>query len=234
MTTARPSAGCSGPGGAATRCSPRSRYPSPSTSLRTRFGVHPALLDAAMHAALIADAEPGEDGSGSGSAGGGASPVLPFVWNQVTLHAAGANRLRVRIDRSGGHRITFQVADSIGRPVLSVGSVVGRVVSREQLGSGVGAGWVWRVGWRAVRSGGPAAGLRVVGLEWAAPVVAVDADLLVLDLPPAVLDVDGVGGAVGVDVPARVREVCARVVEVAQAVLAGPDSVRLVVVTIGG
>jgi NAD(P)-dependent dehydrogenase (short-subunit alcohol dehydrogenase family)/acyl carrier protein len=122
--------------------------------------------------------------------------------------------------------MTVELADPAGRPVLSVGSVVGRVVSREQLGAGAGAGWVWRVGWRAVRPAAPVAQVRVAVLDWAQPSVPADADLLVLDLPAAVL-----AELPGADVPRRLRGVCARVVEVVQAVLAGPDTARLVVLT---
>ena len=47
------------------------------------FGVHPALLDAALHAAVIANQD--------------AELVLPFSWQGVSLHAAGASAVRVRI-----------------------------------------------------------------------------------------------------------------------------------------
>ena len=53
-----------------------------------RFGLHPALLDMAMHAALIDQNRAGE-------------PVVPFVWNRVTMHAAGSFALRVRIGQAG-------------------------------------------------------------------------------------------------------------------------------------
>ncbi|MFE7816560.1 polyketide synthase dehydratase domain-containing protein, partial [Streptomyces sp. NPDC057433] len=47
------------------------------------FGLHPALLDASMHAAILNDGE-GET-------------VIPFAWNGVRLHAVGAAAVRVRI-----------------------------------------------------------------------------------------------------------------------------------------
>ncbi|GAA3475663.1 hypothetical protein GCM10018966_001890 [Streptomyces yanii] len=56
----------------------------------TSYGLHPALLDAAMHADLLTD----PDGA----------TLLPFVWNGVTLYAAGATELRVRITRVSGGR----------------------------------------------------------------------------------------------------------------------------------
>jgi acyl transferase domain-containing protein/short-subunit dehydrogenase/acyl carrier protein len=107
-----------------------------------RFGLHPALLDAAMHAALVAGDE-GPEGE----------PVLPFVWNDVSLHAGGATELRVRIGRTAdAHTLALDVADAGGRPVLTVGSVVGRPVSAQQLnGSGSSAGdALFRIEWNTV------------------------------------------------------------------------------------
>ncbi|KOV28755.1 polyketide synthase dehydratase domain-containing protein, partial [Streptomyces sp. XY152] len=49
------------------------------------FGLHPALLDASMHAAILNDGE-GET-------------VIPFAWNGVRLHAVGASAVRVRIGK---------------------------------------------------------------------------------------------------------------------------------------
>ncbi|TRV70907.1 beta-ketoacyl synthase, partial [Streptomyces sp. 130] len=102
-----------------------------------RFGLHPALLDAAMHVALI------DDGSRTDE-----STVLPFAWTDVALHAAGASALRVRIAPAGQDSVSVLVADGAGQPVLTVGALVSRPVSVEQLvGSGVGGGLhevVWR------------------------------------------------------------------------------------------
>ncbi|MEU8386362.1 polyketide synthase dehydratase domain-containing protein, partial [Streptosporangium sp. NPDC048865] len=120
-----------------------------------RFGVHPALLDAAMHVSLI---DP------SGVASGGRA-VLPFVWRQVVLHAAGASTLRVRVRHPGEHTLTLDVADENGRPVLSAGSMVGRPVSAEQLGA-AGERSLFLVEWNPI--GTPAAGAAPV-TEWPAP-----------------------------------------------------------------
>ncbi|MFI5649264.1 SDR family NAD(P)-dependent oxidoreductase [Kitasatospora sp. NPDC051705] len=67
----------------------------------TGFGLHPALLDAALH--VIGLALP--DGSGT---------LLPFSWAGVSLRATGATALRVRIagDGSGAYGITL--ADPTG------------------------------------------------------------------------------------------------------------------------
>ncbi|WP_324790385.1 polyketide synthase, partial [Streptomyces sp. H51] len=79
-----------------------------------RFGLHPALLDAALHAGLAARGA--DDGV-----------RLPFSWNDVTLYAVGATTLRARITPAGdGARL--ELSDAQGRPVASVGSLVSRPV----------------------------------------------------------------------------------------------------------
>ncbi|MFC7014794.1 SDR family NAD(P)-dependent oxidoreductase, partial [Streptomyces viridiviolaceus] len=88
-----------------------------------RFGIHPALLDAALHVNLVADQGPDNGRT-----------VLPFSWNGVTLHAAGAAMLRLRITPTGPDSAALALADATGQPVLSVESLVSRPVSQEQLG----------------------------------------------------------------------------------------------------
>jgi acyl transferase domain-containing protein len=57
------------------------------------FGLHPALLDAVLHAAGL---------TGVGGAGGGM--MVPFAWTGVVLHAAGTGVLRARLRRAGRSR----------------------------------------------------------------------------------------------------------------------------------
>ncbi|MZG14650.1 hypothetical protein GTY44_14300, partial [Streptomyces sp. SID5914] len=86
------------------------------------FGVHPALLDAALHAMNFASVT-----MGSGT-------PLPFAWTGVTLHAVGATALRVRIapdDARGA--VSVELFDQAGLPVASVESLALREVSPEQL-----------------------------------------------------------------------------------------------------
>ncbi|MGV9595007.1 acyltransferase domain-containing protein, partial [Streptomyces tendae] len=86
------------------------------------FGVHPALLDAALHAMNFASVT-----MGSGT-------PLPFAWTGVTLHAVGATALRVRIapdDARGA--MSVELFDQAGLPVASVESLALREVSPEQL-----------------------------------------------------------------------------------------------------
>ncbi|WNV84059.1 type I polyketide synthase [Umezawaea sp. Da 62-37] len=88
------------------------------------FGLHPALLDASLHAIA--------HGGFLGSADG---PWLPFSWSGVELLAAGATALRVRITRAGTDAVSLLVADGSGQPVASVESLVLRAISADQLGA---------------------------------------------------------------------------------------------------
>ncbi len=74
-----------------------------------RYGLHPALFDAALHANGFGDVATRGDGM-----------LLPFAWSGVTLHAAGADRLRVRVGPAGPDAATIRLADGAGRPVATV------------------------------------------------------------------------------------------------------------------
>ncbi|WP_408629938.1 type I polyketide synthase [Amycolatopsis aidingensis] len=88
------------------------------------FGLHPALLDAALHAALRAHPS------------GQAEPAgLPFSWEDVRLHASGATELRVRIAPAGAEALSLAVADPAGAPVASVSALRTRAVPVDQLSS---------------------------------------------------------------------------------------------------
>ncbi|REZ16210.1 SDR family NAD(P)-dependent oxidoreductase, partial [Mycobacterium tuberculosis] len=83
------------------------------------FGVHPALLDAVLHAVVIAG-DPDE-------------LALPFAWQGVSLHATGASAVRARIAPAGPSAVSVELADGLGLPVLSVASMVARPVTERQL-----------------------------------------------------------------------------------------------------
>ncbi|MEU7281910.1 type I polyketide synthase [Streptomyces sp. NPDC045431] len=87
------------------------------------FGVHPALLDACLHAIGLG-ADSGEDRSAR----------LPFAWAGVTFHASGATRVRLRLTFSGD-AVSLDVADGLGRPVATVESLALREISAGQLAS---------------------------------------------------------------------------------------------------
>ncbi len=92
----------------------------------TGFGVHPAVLDAALHAVIVATDAGDDDGSKAGV-------LVPFSWQGVLLHAAGASSVRARIAPVGPSAVSVELADGLGLPVLSVASMVARPVSQQQL-----------------------------------------------------------------------------------------------------
>ncbi len=85
-----------------------------------KFGIHPALLDAALHTNAFAN--PDDD-----------RKVLPFAWNGLLLHAVGASALRVRVAPCGPDALSFQAADETGGLVVTMDSLVSLPVSAEQL-----------------------------------------------------------------------------------------------------
>ncbi|WP_344598953.1 type I polyketide synthase, partial [Streptomyces violaceusniger] len=87
------------------------------------FGLHPALLDAAVQAVTFVALE--DVGLSR----------LPFSWSGVSLHAGGASTLRVRLTQLGPDSISLAVADGTGRPVASIESLVLRPVSVEHIDS---------------------------------------------------------------------------------------------------
>ncbi|MFC0601424.1 KR domain-containing protein, partial [Streptomyces palmae] len=94
------------------------------------FGIHPALLDAALHPVLLAE-ETGEPDAGE-------ALWLPFSWTGVSLHATGATTVRVRLQPrephgSGVRELSLTVADTVGAPVLSVESLAMRPADSTRL-----------------------------------------------------------------------------------------------------
>ena len=87
-----------------------------------RYGVHPALLDAALHATAFSAAQSD-------------SPQLPFSWQGFALHGSGASELRVRLSAKGEDAISLQITDPQGAPLASVESLALRELSPEQLQS---------------------------------------------------------------------------------------------------
>ncbi|MCV7195321.1 type I polyketide synthase [Mycobacterium angelicum] len=87
------------------------------------FGIHPLILDAALHAMGMSEQNQ--------------ATLLPFSWQGVSLHAAGASRVRVRIAPAGDGAVSVDLADTTGAPVLSVRALVMRPVSAEQLSTAI-------------------------------------------------------------------------------------------------
>ena len=139
----------------------------------SEFGVHPILLDASLHALAIA--------------AGDAALALPFSWQQVALHAAGATSLRARLTPHGTNAVTIELADGLGLPVLSVGAMTTRPISAEQLASAsrsVGGGELFEVEWTTVATPEHVPPLPAGTAVFESAPVASDSD----DLPAAVHD----------------------------------------------
>ncbi|HYQ68098.1 type I polyketide synthase [Actinophytocola sp.] len=102
------------------------------------FVLHPALLDAALHAAAYLP----------GRGGARAAARLPFAWTGVTCHAAGATALRVHL-RAEGDDVAVELADGTGAPVATVTALATRPVDPATLFAGPGlADMLYRTQWR--------------------------------------------------------------------------------------
>ncbi|WP_107122272.1 type I polyketide synthase [Streptomyces sp. DSM 15324] len=90
------------------------------------YGLHPALLDAAVQTLLVRAL----DASGDREA----AATLPFAWSGYSLHAAGASALRVHLaptDRPDEYAVT--VADPDGRPVATADGLLLRRIDAVRL-----------------------------------------------------------------------------------------------------
>ncbi|MGW8702942.1 SDR family NAD(P)-dependent oxidoreductase, partial [Streptomyces eurythermus] len=91
----------------------------PQDTDTTGYGIHPALLDAALHSlALAVDAD---------------TAHLPFSWAGVHLYATGAEALRVRLTPTDGHTFRLTATDPHGVPVVAIEALTTRPVSAEQV-----------------------------------------------------------------------------------------------------
>ncbi|MGV5038887.1 SDR family NAD(P)-dependent oxidoreductase [Streptomyces sp. NRAIS4] len=188
------------------------------------FGLHPALLDAALQAGTFAAAaDSAEEEAGQ--------PVMPFSWNGLVLHAVGASALRVRVAPNGTDALSVAAADQTGSPVLTMDSLVMRAVNIEQLGASApaeGRDSLYAVEWTEL----PATQDARPAPAWV-PVATADdvAAVAASGAAPAVLVLQ----AVGDDAEDAVLALTSRVLEVVQAWLGadGFEESRLVVLTRG-
>ncbi|WP_394846826.1 type I polyketide synthase [Pendulispora brunnea] len=94
----------------------------PSGPAEGAFLLHPALLDAALHALGVRALREGGPLS------------LPFAWTGVSLHATGATSLRVRFSRrEESAAVSMAIADAAGHPVATVDSLSTRPASLESM-----------------------------------------------------------------------------------------------------
>ncbi|WP_431934516.1 SDR family NAD(P)-dependent oxidoreductase, partial [Nonomuraea jabiensis] len=130
-----------------------------------QYGIHPALLDAALHATgLIEQAEGVE---------------LPFAWNGVELLASGAQQVRVHIRPAEDGASSIRITDPAGAPVAVVASLISRPLPADGLSSRPQPGdeALHRVQWIPLPGELPgtlAGDVAVVGERWPALAAAVE------------------------------------------------------------
>ncbi|RLK24972.1 acyl transferase domain-containing protein [Micromonospora sp. M71_S20] len=150
------------------------------------FGVHPALLDAALHPIGLL---PGGEESGA--------PRVPFAFEGVQVHASGARVLRVRLTRAGS-AVRLVACDESGAAVVSVDSLALRELTGVS-SPGEAARSLFEVAWQAqeVTPTGEASGWALVGSPAAVDLPAyadVEAVTAASDVTPRLLLVPA-GGA---------------------------------------
>ncbi|MFF9264227.1 SDR family NAD(P)-dependent oxidoreductase [Streptomyces longwoodensis] len=87
-----------------------------------RYQLHPALLDAALHALRYLDGTPDD------------RALLPFAWNGLAVSRTGATALRVRLSPLAAGSARLDLTDPEGAPVGLVDALVVRPVTAAQLG----------------------------------------------------------------------------------------------------
>ncbi|WP_188306817.1 type I polyketide synthase, partial [Streptomyces sp. CBMA123] len=171
------------------------------------YGLHPALLEAAVQIAALTGADEG-------------ARLVPTDWHEVVLHATGAAVVRMRVARTGTDAVSVEVADAAGGPVLSAGSLTLGEPTAVAERAGL-AGALLRLDWvdAPERAGGP------VGA------VTLGEDLASLGEVPDVVLVPVAGGSS----PEAVHEVTAWALGLVQEWLAEPRfaDARLVFTTRG-
>ncbi|MBH1938885.1 SDR family NAD(P)-dependent oxidoreductase [Streptomyces sp. AV19] len=201
-----------------------------------RYGVHPALLDAALHTALL-DSE-----------ADAAQVRIPFSWHEVSFHAGSAPALRARLTRTGTDTVSLALWDEHGTPVASVGSLVSRPVSAQQLRAGRTHDTLFRLDWVETTIAPAAVSCAVLGDDELAAALSAPAFAT-----PAFADLGALGSALdsgepvpdlvllpchagaGDDRAAAARALTARVLDVLRSWLADDrlGSARLALVTRG-
>ncbi|HWO67194.1 MAG TPA: type I polyketide synthase [Umezawaea sp.] len=94
--------------------------PGPLRGSAGEYRVHPALLDAALHALVLVTADRGH-------------LLLPFSWRDVTLRPSGATELRVRCTPNEDGTTALVLAEPDGTPVATVTALALRPAPRNGL-----------------------------------------------------------------------------------------------------
>jgi mycoketide-CoA synthase len=87
----------------------------------TGYGIHPALLDAALHPLVSVLDRTSEADS--------ASLRLPYALSGVTLYATAATQLHVHLTRTGEDTFKLHATDPTGAPVITISALTLRAVS---------------------------------------------------------------------------------------------------------
>ncbi|MCX5200072.1 type I polyketide synthase [Streptomyces sp. NBC_00237] len=129
------------------------RLPERPAADAPRFGLHPAAFDAALHALALLG-----DGSADDTA------RLPFLFEGVTLHAAGASVLRARLVPTGTDAFAVDLADATGAPVATVASLAARPLTNLRAARDTTADALFTLGWQPLplETDAPDAGHRVL------------------------------------------------------------------------
>ncbi len=167
------------------------------------YCLHPALLDATLHALLAVALE---DGAGT--------VEVPFAFAGVRLHARGAGELRVRITSTaqgdGARTMTIVAANATGQPVITVESLAARPMERAAVRPSIADG-LYDLEWVE---------LSVESREEEPDVVVVDAAVWAAELSEA-------------STRDAVHALSARVLELLQAFAVRDDGSKLVLLTRG-
>ncbi|MEU4541433.1 type I polyketide synthase [Streptosporangium sp. NPDC023825] len=117
------------------------------------FGLHPALLDAALHSIALH------------ATGAQAGPQMPFAWTGVRLHATGATSVRARLSIREAGRVALTVTDQAGAPVADVAALLLRPLPAASAAPAAGTARdsLYALDWAPVPAGEAPAGQR-----WAA------------------------------------------------------------------
>ncbi|WP_218024527.1 type I polyketide synthase [Nocardia lijiangensis] len=162
------------------------------------FGLHPALLDSALHPLMIWEQSD--------------NVRLPYSWRGVTAYAMGHTEVRVRLRRTGKDTLALDITDTAGEPVLHVHTLTTRSATPNQVGAAAqvsaplyGMTWVPVAGpatgrtgvrWAALGDPSLAAELRAVGMDvtdyWDLESIVDSPDYLVVAASGALPSPDGV------------------------------------------
>ncbi|WP_250294486.1 polyketide synthase dehydratase domain-containing protein, partial [Streptomyces atroolivaceus] len=105
-----------------------------------RFGVHPALVDAALQTRLVSLLE------------GQGDRLMPFSFAGARLHATGATAVRARLTPVGDDALSVRLTDHAGLPVLTIETLTSRPLTADAI-AGQSVDSLYEVNWAPLGSG---------------------------------------------------------------------------------